>query len=448
MSARAPAVDGMKGAAAGATRRGLLAATAGLLVSACARGPGAAADAASDAAAAGGQARQRSEPFYGAHQGGILTPAQTHTYVAAFDLVTAQRAEVVALFRRWTEAAARMCAGLPSGPLVAEAEAESEASSAPAAPAAPGAYGASKADSGDVVGLPPCRLTITFGFGAGLFVKEGTDRYGLAAQRPAALVDMPSFPGDQLVEARSGGDLSLQACADDAQVAFHAVRQLARLAEGVAALRWVQAGFVADFGAGATPRNLMGFKDGTDNIRAEDTTDMNSYVWVQPADNPMWMTGGTYLIARRIKILFDVWDSTTLEDQQRTIGRDKLTGAPLGSNSEFDPVELSATATDGELLIPANAHIRLASPHNNRGERILRRGYSYSEPVEPGSGQIDAGLFFIAFQRSPERQFVPLQRRLAASDALNQHTLHTSSSMFACPPGVSPGGFIGDVLFT
>ena len=191
----------------------------------------------------------------------------------------------------------------------------------------------------------------------------------------------------------------------------------------------------------------MGFKDGTDNIRAEDTTQMNDYVWIAPGDGPAWMTGGTYLIARRIKILFDVWDTTSLEGQQRTIGRDKLTGAPLGSNSEYDPVKLTATASNGELLIPANAHIRLANPQNNNDQRILRRGYSYSEPIEPGSGQIDAGLFFIAFQRNPQRQFIPLQRRLAAYDALNHHTLHTSSAIFACPPGTSPGGFIGDRLF-
>jgi hypothetical protein len=226
----------------------------------------------------------------------------------------------------------------------------------------------------------------------------------------------------------------VQACANDPLVAFHAVHVFSRIASSAASLRWAQLGFgrtSSTSHAQVTPRNLMGFKDGTDNIRAEDTTDMNSYVWVQPADNPMWMTGGTYLIARRIKILFDVWDSTTLEDQQRTIGRDKLTGAPLGSNSEFDPVELSATATDGELLIPANAHIRLASPHNNRGERILRRGYSYSEPVEPGSGQIDAGLFFIAFQRSPERQFVPFN---AVWPPATRSTITPSTRRAPCSP--------------
>ncbi|HTA12877.1 MAG TPA: Dyp-type peroxidase, partial [Solirubrobacteraceae bacterium] len=179
----------------------------------------------------------------------------------------------------------------------------------------------------------------------------------------------------------------------------------------------------------------------------EETREMSDFVWVAPTDGPGWMIGGTYLIARRIKILFDVWDATPLEDQQRTIGRDKLSGAPLGSNNEYDPVNLHAINASGEPMIPANAHIRLASPQNNDGQRILRRGYSYSEAIEPGSGEIDAGLFFVAFQRSPQRQFIPLLRRLAANDALNRHTLHTSSAIFACPPGTQPGGFVGEGLF-
>ena len=169
----------------------------------------------------------------------------------------------------------------------------------------------------------------------------------------------------------------------------------------------------------------MGFKDGTDNIRAEDTGAMNDFVWVQDRDGPGWMTGGSYLIARRIRILFDVWDTTSLEGQQRTIGREKLSGAPLGETSEYDPVDLNATDSDGELAIPTNAHIRLANPQHNDGQRILRRGYSYCEATEPGSGEIDAGVFFITFQRNPVRQFIPLQRRLAASDALEQaHPAH------------------------
>jgi deferrochelatase/peroxidase EfeB len=160
------------------------------------------------------------------------------------------------------------------------------------------------------------------------------------------------------------------------------------------------------------------------------------------------MAGGTYLITRRIRILFDEWNLTSLEGQQRTIGREKLSGAPLGGRSEYEPVDLQARDSAGDLVIPENAHIRLANPINNHGQAILRRGYSYGEGIEPGTGEIDAGLFFIAFQRSPRRQFIPLLRSLSSADALSRFTMHTSSAIFACPPGALPGGFVGDLLFS
>jgi deferrochelatase/peroxidase EfeB len=370
-------------------------------------------------------------PFFEPHQAGVATAAQDYLHFAAFDVTSDAADDLRSVLEQWTAAAARVTAGEPYQPVV----------QAPDEP---------PIDTGEAIGLEPSRLTITIGMGPSLFGSGGADRFGLAHLRPAELQPLPSFQGENLDPESSGGDLCVQACADDPQVAFHAIHVLSRIASSAATLRYTQQGFGRTSSTSrsqGTPRNLMGFKDGTDDIRAEETGAMNDFVWVQPGDGPGWMTGGTYLIARRIKILFDVWDTTTLEDQQRVIGREKLSGAPLGSQGEYDPVDLQATGPSGELLIPADAHIRLASPQNNDGQRILRRGYSYSEAVEPGSGEIDAGLFFIAFQRSPSRQFIPLQRRLAASDALNQHTLHTSSAIFACPPGVRPGGFIGEELF-
>jgi deferrochelatase/peroxidase EfeB len=371
------------------------------------------------------------EDFYGSHQAGVATPTQDYLHFAAFDVTSDAADDLRGLLEQWTAAAARLTAGESYQPV-------------PQAPDEP------PVDTGEAVGLEPSRLTITIGLGPSLFGSPGADRFDLARLRPAELAQLPAFRGEALEPSSSGGDLCVQACADDPQVAFHAIHILSRLASSAATLRYTQLGFGRTSSTShgqSTPRNLMGFKDGTDNIRAEDTGAMNDFVWVQPGDGPGWMTGGTYLIARRIKILFDVWDATTLEDQQRVIGRDKLTGAPLGDHSEYDPVDLQALNSNGEPSIPTNAHIRLANPQNNNGQRILRRGYSYSESVEPGSGQIDAGLFFIAFQRNPNRQFIPLLQRLAASDALNRHTLHTSSAIFACPPGAAPGGFIGEALF-
>lgn len=370
-------------------------------------------------------------PFYGPHQGGITTTAQDYMSFAAFDLTSDAVEDLRALLEQWTAAAASLTVGRTYEPT-------------------PQKLAEPPLDPGEAIGFSPAQLTITVGFGPSLFGSPGIDRLGLASRNPPVLSPLPPFQDERIDPRRSGGDLCVQACANDPQVAFHATHLLAKLASGTATLRWSQLGFgrtASTTRVQVTTRNLMGFKDGTDNIRAEETAALDRYVWVQPGDGPSWMLGGSYLVARRIRILFDVWDATSLEDQQRTIGRDKFTGAPLGLAHEYDRVDLQATNPNGELSIPLDAHIRLANPQNNDDQRILRRGYSYAEATEPGSDEIDAGLFFIAFQRNPSTQFIPLQARLAASDALNRHTLVTSSSIFACPPGPREGGFIGDALF-
>jgi deferrochelatase/peroxidase EfeB len=378
-----------------------------------------------------GAPRESVVPFYGPHQAGIVTPAQDRMHVAAFDVVTSQRAEVRDLLRDWTDAAALLCAGQPVG-------------------AVAGADYAPPADTGEALDLTPARLTITIGFGATLFEHDGRDRFGLACQRPAPLIDVPAFAGDSLDPARCGGDLVVQACADDPQVAFHAVRNLARIGRGVVAMRWSQLGFgrtSSTSSAQATPRNLFGFMDGTNNPKLEDRALLGEHVWVAPSDEPNWLRGGTYMVTRRIRMLIEVWDRSSLRDQEQTIGRAKLSGAPLGSRREHDALELDATDASGAPVIPATAHVRLAHPDTNGGVRLLRRGYSFTDGMDAATGQLDAGLFFIAFQRDPRRQFVPIQQRLAASDGLNEYVKHTGSALFAVPPGVAQGGFIGERLF-
>jgi deferrochelatase/peroxidase EfeB len=375
------------------------------------------------------QASDVSVEFHGRRQAGIATPPPEFLSFAAFDLTSDAADDLRSLLQEWTAAAVELTGG----------DRHQQAS---------GDRNLAPSDPGEAVGLGPARLTITVGFGPGLFGSTGSDRFGLGSRRPPALAELPAFQGETLDPARSGGDLCVQACADHPQVAFHAIHTLTLIANGIATLRWSQNGFGRTSSTSRsepTPRNLVGFKDGTNNIRAEETGAMDEHVWVQPGDGPGWMEGGSYLVARRIKILFDVWDATSLEGQEDVFGRKKLSGAPLGGEDEYDPVELDARS-GGQPVIPTDAHIRLSSPETNGGRRILRRGYSFSEPAEPGSGQIDAGLFFLAFQRDPE-QFISIQRRLSESDALNRHTLHTASGLFACPPGTKPGGFIGEGLF-
>jgi deferrochelatase/peroxidase EfeB len=368
-------------------------------------------------------------PFHGPHQAGIATPVQDRLHFAAFDIPGDSREELRTLLGAWTLAARQMTAGTPVG----------RPSDDPSAP---------PDDTGEAVGLHPSRLTITFGFGPTLFARNGRDRFGLASRRPAALEELPPFPRDSLDPERSGGDLCVQACADDPQVAFHAVRNLARIARGTAVMRWSQLGFGRTSSTSRsqeTPRNLMGFKDGTNNIEREDTAGLASHVWVGD-DDADWLRGGTYLVARRIRMLIESWDRASLDDQERTIGRAKVSGAPLGSAAEFDPVDLAASREDRTPAIPVDAHIRLAAPAENEGIRILRRGYSFTDGMDTRLGQLDAGLFFVAFMRRPSA-FVELQRRLGRNDALNEYITHNGSALFACPPGTTEDGYVGRTLF-
>jgi deferrochelatase/peroxidase EfeB len=159
------------------------------------------------------------------------------------------------------------------------------------------------------------------------------------------------------------------------------------------------------------------------------------------------MRGGTYVVSRRIRILVESWDRDRLEDQETVIGRQKVGGAPLTGRRERDVVDLNAKDSKGNLAVDADAHVRLAAPASNGGQKILRRGFNFTDGMDPRTGQLDAGLFFICFQKDPAKQFVEIQRRLGASDLLNEYIKHVASAVFACPPGLREGEWWGQALF-
>ncbi|MEU6501123.1 iron uptake transporter deferrochelatase/peroxidase subunit [Streptomyces californicus] len=386
------------------------------------------------AAAAGGAAAvagsgQDSSPsgdgtvaFHGPHQAGIATPVQDRLHFAAFDVKTSERTRLIRVLKEWTRAAERMTAGHAVGD---------------------GAYGgmpeAPPDDTGEALGLPPSRLTLTIGFGPSLF----DDRFGLARRRPESLVDLPKFPGDNLDPARSGGDLCVQACADDPQVAVHAIRNLARIGFGTVAVRWSQLGFGKTSSTtpdAQTPRNLFGFKDGTRNVAGTDTGALDRHVWATGQGRAAWMAGGSYLVARRIRMNIETWDRTSLREQEDIFGRDKREGAAVGKAREHDEPFLKAMKPD--------SHVRLSHPDSNHGATILRRGYSFTDGTD-GLGRLEAGLFFLAYQHDPRTGFIPVQRSLARSDALNEYIQHVGSAVFAVPPGVQDtDDWWGRALFT
>lgn len=413
----------------GVSRRGLLGAGAAT-IGAAGVGGYALTHSSSQASAGVDQARY---PFEGAHQAGITTPAQDRLHFAAFDVTTDSRAELVDLLKKWTDAARQMTAGHTVGGSL------------------PTSYDTPPSDTGEALGLDAAGLTLTFGFGPSLFERDGRDRFGIGDRRPVALRELPHFPADNLDPGRSNGDLCVQACAHDPQVAVHAIRNLARIGFGTVAVRWAQLGFGRTSSTStqqATPRNLLGFKDGTANLKAEDSGSIDRFVWVGKGDDPRadWLAGGSYLVARRINMHIETWDRTSLGEQERLVGRDREEGAPLSGGTEFSQPDFEVQGSDGPL-IAVDSHVRLAHRSTNKGVRLLRRGYNFADG-STALGRLDAGLFFIAFVRNPDEHYIPMQTQLSSRDALMEYLQHTGSGLFAVPPGVrSTDGWIGEGLF-
>lgn len=363
-------------------------------------------------------------PASGIHQPGITTPVQDHLHFAAYDMMArTTRDDLAELLADWTYAATRMMQGL-------DVSATGAVGGSPEAP---------PDDTGEALGLPASNLTITFGFGPSLF----DSRFGLDGQRPAGLERLPAFLGDDLDPLRSDGDLCIQACADDPQVAVHAIRNLSRIAFGRATIRWSQLGFgrtSKTTSDQATPRNLFGYKDGTANILADDTAALDANVWVSASEGPAWLAGGSYLVARRIAMLIETWDRTRLAEQDRVVGRDKAKGAPLSGGDEFTAPDFSAVGASGTPAIDARSHVRLAHPDNNGGIRILRRGYNFVDGTTD-LGRLNAGLFFLSFQKSPD-SFITLQRALS-TDAMGEYLRHVGSGLWAVPPAPATGASVG-----
>jgi len=411
------------------SRRGLIAGIAGGFAAGAAAGAGTTAAVAAGRPAHAGEEDPsevvdlaRSHPFYGqAHQAGIETEQQRYSVYMAFDVTSPLASDLQVLLARWSGAIAQLMKGLPIGAV------EPEGANAVAL------------DTGEAYDLSPASLTVTVGFGPGLFDR----RFGLAGKRPKHLADLPDLPSDQLQKDLSGGDLSLQACADDPQVAYHAIRDLVRMAQGVASTRWTVLGFGrASAGKGqSTPRNLMGFKDGTRNIK--EAADFDRFVWVD--DDQPWTRGGSYQVVRKIQMNIETWDAAGIGDQQDVFGRTKAVGAPLGGKKEFDAPDFAKRSGDAPV-ISVTSHVALAAHEHNGGVKILRRGYNYTDGLNR-YGQLDAGLLFVAYMNDPQH-FITLQTRLGRVDRLNEYIQHIGSGLFFTPKAPAPGRYVGQDLFT
>ncbi|MGW0150189.1 iron uptake transporter deferrochelatase/peroxidase subunit [Streptomyces sp. NPDC003333] len=355
--------------------------------------------------------------FHGKHQPGIVQRLQARGHLVAFDLAPgAGRKEAAALLRRWSETARRLMAG--------EAARED--------------------DTGVALDAGPSSLTITFGFGHSFFARTGLEK-----QRPVALDPLPEFSSDRLDKARGNGDLWVQIGADDALVAFHALRAVQKDAGRAARVRWQMNGFNRSPGATAHPmtaRNLMGQVDGTRNPKPADADfDRRIFVPESGSQDPAWMANGSYAVVRRIRMLLDDWEQLSVKEQEEVIGRRKADGAPLTGGTETTEMDLEKTDRAGNLVVPLNAHARITRPDQNGGAAILRRPFSYHDGID-ADGVPDAGLLFICWQADPLRGFVPLQRKLDRGDALSRYIRHEASGLFAVPGGAAEGEYVGQRL--
>ncbi|MER6329031.1 iron uptake transporter deferrochelatase/peroxidase subunit [Streptomyces sp. NPDC001034] len=353
--------------------------------------------------------------FHVKHQPGITEALQACGHLIAFDLAAgAGRKEAAALLRRWSTTAERLMAGEP----------------------APHDDTDVSRDAG------PSSLTVTFGFGRSFFARTGLEK-----QRPAALDPLPDFSSDRLDKARGEGDLWVQIGANDALVAFHALRAIQKDAGAAARVRWQMNGFNRAPGATARPmtaRNLMGQIDGTRNPKPTDAA-FEKQIFVPASGEPAWMANGSYAVVRRIRMLLDDWEKLSVSAQEQVIGRRKTDGAPLTGGHETTPMDLEKADAKGDYVIALNAHARITRPDKNGGAAMLRRPFSYHDGID-ADGTPDAGLLFVCWQADPLRGFVPVQRKLDRGDALSRFIRHEASGLFAVPGGAGKGEYVGQRL--
>lgn len=345
---------------------------------------------------------------HGTHQAGIVTPTPAVTHLIALDLLPAARSvdALARLMRLWSGDVAALMAG--------------------------------RGVTGDVtpeLAQQGVSLSITLGLGPTVFALPG-----LAAKKPAGLVEVPAMRHDKLDPRWGSADLLLIVAADDPTTVAYASRALLRDAETFARVRWVQEGAWRGTNAegnAVTGRNLFGQLDGSANPKG---AELDATVW--PTDPPAWFAGGTTLVIRRIQMDLEEWDKLTRNEQEQALGR-RFDGSPLTGGDEFATPDFAAKDANGRPVMPLDSHVRRTHPSQNSERRILRRGLNYTrnEWVD-GKLEREAGLLFLSFQADVAKQFVPLQHSVDQLDSLNTWTTHVGSSVWAIPPGFSPDSWL------
>lgn len=263
-----------------------------------------------------------------------------------------------------------------------------------------------------------------------LSVSAGVGQRILNASRHGNSLDdlliMPTYRGDELLPDNAlGGDILLSIHSSnpvDLEPVYHF---LSTTLPGFS-LRWSQLGFRGPGDKGVA-RNPFGYHDGVTVPRSEEELKQN--VWIPSGP----LKGGTICVLRSFLLDTTSFRALSPTRQDAVMGREKVSGIPLGGTQLHEDANVSAKTPTGDFVIPADSHVRAAHPSFTGSKLMLRRSYSFNRP-DPDTGFPDQGLIFIAFQNDI-RTFILTQQRLDEMDALMEFSTPVATAAFAMLPG-------------